>query len=71
MGVPDAVHGHPLMQPEGQVPFTGSKQPIPLGPISTKQQSWPAEQHWVVQQTWPPPQVVPLHGGVPQVPLPQ
>ena len=45
MGVVGDVQGHPPRQPCGQLPFTGSTQPVKPGPTATLQQSWPAVQH--------------------------
>ena len=59
------------MQPCGQLPLTGFEHWMVPGPTSMKQQSCPAAQHWLAQQNVPAPQVVPVHGGVPQVPAAQ
>ena len=72
MGVVAAVHGQPPMQPYEHVPFTGSKQLVTPGPISTVQQSWPAVQHVPRQQVLPSGQgPFRAHCGMPQVPFPQ
>jgi hypothetical protein len=60
------------MQPAGQVPCTGAKQPVKIpAPTSRTQQSWSGEQHCSAQQCVPPPQVVVSQEGVPQAPFAQ
>jgi hypothetical protein len=56
-----------LGQPTGQVPFTGSWQPVTTAPRDTSQQSCPTPQQTVPQQ-FSPGQALSLQGGVPQVP---
>jgi hypothetical protein len=65
-----SVHQGQTGQPGGQVPFTGVTQcgPIMTGP-TTSQHSISGMQHSVPQQNSDVGQAMPVHGGVPQVPL--
>jgi hypothetical protein len=72
MGVVGAVQTQ-AAQPVGQVPLTGSKQPVNDGPCVTEQQSCPVAQQLPAQQNWPWMHWAPtrLQGGAPQVPFAQ